>query len=572
MSWNKPPVLTSNDYVRVRNLPVRHDGCYPPDLVAEMTKLLRTPGGAQSLFEVQAKALYDLGNYGKGFFPIAVGRGKTLISFLAPRMLGARNPLLILPAKLIEVTERKWKDAAKDWRIAKHLRFMSYEMLGRVSGATKLDIGKPDMLICDEAHKLKNPGAAVTRRVARYMAANPKTVFVPMSGTIMKSSVKDFAHLLQWSHRETSCLPLHKDALYEWADALDEGLNPVARRSPGVLLELFPVEDDCENDWDPSKRARRVFFSRASATAGVVLADAKDAYAGSLQISAVEYTPNAATEENFKTLRTTMCQPDGWALSDAMQVWRVARQLALGLHYAWIPPPPPEWLQARKSWAQFVRDTLATPQSQREGWDSELQVTNAVLNGHLEDEYNLLGEWRTIKPTFTIDPVPVWHDQTALELCAEWLGSHAKGVCWVEHVFFGRQLAKLTGLPYFGAKGKDPTGAFIEDASGPIIASIAANNEGRNLQFKWCDNLVTCPPADSERWEQVIARMHRYGQTEDTVTVDVLVGCREHLEAIPRALSSSEVKADLLGASHKIRIADLDWPDTHIARQGMRWA
>ena len=164
----------------------------------------------------------------------------------------------------------------------------------------------------------------------------------------------------------------------------------------------------------------------------------------------------------------------------------------------------------------------------------------------------------------------MWHDDTALKICEKWLAERPRGICWVEHRFFGFQLAKNTGLPYFGAKGLDSKGNFIDDATGPIIASVAANTTGRDLQYKWCDNLVTAPAADSERWEQLLGRTHRVKQPADSVSVDVLIGCREHIESIPRALASSRVKKDLLGFSQKIELADICWPEG--SRKGPRWA
>lgn len=573
MSFSRIPVRESEDFRRIRDLPIRGDEAYPRNLAEEMTRLVRTPGGTQTLFDVQAKALWDLGTHRKGFLPIRVSGGKTLISFLAPRMVDAKRPLLLIPAALTQKTERDWLAAAKNWRIAKHLKFASYQTLGRVSGATLLDTYKPDMIIADEAFFLKNIRAAVTRRVARYMEVNPTTIFVPMAGTIIKHSVKEMAHLMKWSHGSMSALPLDKETLFEWAEALDEGLNMFQQKDPGVLLDLFPgaYEDAAKFGDDNNRRARRVFQLRLQHTPGVVVADAKDQYTGSLQIDALEYTPNDVTEQNFKILRETMCRPDGWALTEAVQAWAVARQLILGLHYTYDPLPPEEWLLARKLWAAFVREYLASTEAHTLQIDSELQVVNGVDSGQIEDEYGLLAEWRKIKPTFEINSVPVWHDQTALKLCSDWLHNNPRGICWVEHRHFARELERISDVPYFGAKGYDRKDNFIEDATGPVIASIAANSSGRNLQHKWDCNLVTAPPADSERWEQLLARTHRYRQQADSVTVEVLCACREHLESIPRALSSSEVKKDLLGWDNKLKIADITWPSSE-GKKGPRYA
>jgi hypothetical protein len=463
-------------------------------------------------------------------------------------------------------TDREWRKSMKDWKTARHLKFISYQLLGRVSGASLLERDPPDLIIMDEAHMCKNVRAAVTRRLARYIKLKPECIIVPMSGSIMKDSIKNFAHLMEWSMGEASCLPRDASTLTEWAEALDEGTNAFTCRSPGALTGLFPVPADVPD----AEVARRAFRARCAATAGFVSQDAKDGYGGSMLLTGMEYTVNAATESNFQRLRTAMERPDGWALTESMQAWAVARQLVLGLHYEWDPKPPEEWLNARKLWAQFVRDFLGSPRSTRMGIDSELQTTNAVIAGDVEDEYGLLATWQKIRPTFDINSVPVWHDDSALRLCEEWLSTHDHGICWVEHRHFAKELAKRTGLSYYGAKGLCGD-KYIEEANGPIIVSIAANSTGRNLQHKWYQNLVTAPPSDSERWEQLLGRTHRKFQVADTVEVDVLVGCREHIESVPRALTSAELKLNLLGFTQRLKLADLNWPEEK-PRPGFRWA
>ena len=591
MTWAKPPASKSADFIRIQALPVR--GEYPPNLVEMLTAVFKTPNGTQTLLEVQARALWDLGTYGCGCFPIPVGRGKTLISLLAARVLRAKVPFVLMPANLCKKSRAELANYAKDWRVSTHVKFLSYEMLGREQGAKILELVQPDMLFADEAHKLKNPRAACTRRVMRYMQGHPNTWFLPASGTFMKKSLKDFAHLLEWSHGQYSPCPLHRHTLEEWCEALDEKVNPMARRSPGVLLDLAPfsgpphviesaqaaeVPDadrplvDIIDDAD-LRAARQAFHTRLAATPGVVFAPGgKDEHEGPLVISALEYAPNAKTEENFQILRETACRPDGWALAEAMQLWAVARQLALGLHYAWKDPQPEQsWLDARKAFAKFVRETLEQPFAMAHGIDSEKQVVNAVISGALDDEYGVVAEWRKLRPTYEAHTIDIWHDESALRVCADWLTSQRRAICWTDHVLFAKTLSRMTGVPYFGADGVDDKNNYIEHHEGNIIASRAANSTGKNLQFKWSNNLVTAPPADSEQWEQMLGRTHRKGQPEDDVTVDVLVACKEHLQSIPRALASAGVKADLLGARQKLHLADIDWPDTTVQRKGFRW-
>lgn len=158
------------ELARVVALPRRRGDGTP--YVEPLTALLATPEGLAAgvrLRPSQALALHDIGVYGGAFCPLGVGEGKTLITLLAPYVLDAKRPLLLLPANLIEKTERDWRRLAVHWRIPNNIRLFSYEMLGRVQSAAELDVYQPDLIVADEVHKLKNRRAAVTRRVSRWM-------------------------------------------------------------------------------------------------------------------------------------------------------------------------------------------------------------------------------------------------------------------------------------------------------------------------------------------------------------------------------------------------------------------
>jgi hypothetical protein len=546
------PVGKSQDFHRIAALPRRTEPTIPPEFEA----LLKVTGGTQKLRPVQAQALFELAQGGGLFGPIQVGAGKTLISLLAAYVLDAKRPILLLPASLLEKTQREMAILSKHWRIPKNIRPMSYEMLSRVQSANTLELYKPDLLICDEVHKLKNKRAGVTKRVRRYMHAHPETAFVGMSGTVMRNSLKDFGHILGWTHKDQSPLPLEEHTLMEWSDALDEKVNPLARLDPGVLLSLPGPDGE-----DDLSTARRRVHARISETAGVVSSQGDDV-ACSLYVQSVTCPMNAATEDNFKRLRVLWERPDGWMLSEAVELWRVARELSIGMHYQWSPFAPKPWLEARKAWAAFARDELSSSRT----LDTELQVVNAVDRGDLPEGREVLAAWRAIKGTFTVNSTPVWHDDSALVFCEHWL-KHP-GICWVAHSFFGEELSKRTGIPYFGPQGLDKKGQYIEDATGPIIASAAANATGKNLQ-RWDRNLITAVPASGSDLEQLIGRTHRHGQLSDQVTVDILMTCYEHRDSFEKALATAKMTQDTLGHEQKILKADVSVDNAK--HSGYRW-
>jgi hypothetical protein len=559
-------VRTSTDFRRILALPVRA----PVDtecLVHEMTDALRTATGNMRLRPVQALALFELMSTGGLFGPMGVGTGKTLVTLLAAVVANATRPLLLLPAALLEKTIHERDELMWHWNVSTSTRLYSYQRLGREQAAKELELYRPDLIIADEVHKLKNKRAAVTRRVARYMADYPETAFVALSGTVIKNSLRDFAHILRWClGAENAPIPQSEGELEEWADALDERVQPLQRVRPGVLVKLARPEDAGEDDL---ATARQAFRRRLVETPGVVASLNAEQVDCSLVIEGKTYAVNASTEENFDRLRHAWETPDGWALSEAVEVWRHAKQLALGMHYEWRPRPPEEWLARRRAWAKFVRDELACSRT----LDSEKQVRTAVELGELKDG-GVLAAWKEIEPTFKINAVAVWHDDTALDICAAWM-KREKGIVWVEHTFFGRELAKRTGAPYFGQNGRDDKGRNIEDVSvtGPAIASIASCGTGKNLQYKWSKNLITSCPSGGDLLEQLLGRTHRPGQEADEVTVEILVGCIEHLDAWESACAEAKMSRDMLGQPQKVLFADVVFPDRDdLGRmQGTRW-
>lgn len=556
------------EFERIRDLPTRvvQD---PKALSEAMTLALRKPGGTMSLRPAQALALYELTTVGGLCAPMGVGSGKTLVSLLAPNVLGLTRAILLIPAALIEKTERERRDGyLKHWHIDTTMQIFSYQMLGRVNASDLLENKHPDGIICDEVHLLKNKKAACTRRVSRWMAEHPETRFVAMSGTILGKSLHDLAHILRWSlGDENAPVPRTEGELSEWADALDERVPPLQRIEPGALQALAPLDledtDPGIEDEDKELRAaRKAFHNRLTGTPGVVASLHDDQVNCSLYIRGQTYEVNATTQANFKRLREEWTTPDGWALSEAMEVWRHARELCLGLHYLWDPRPPDDWLEARRAWAKYVREELKASRV----LDSEKQVADECEAGRLpREEYDA---WQKIKDTFAINQVVQWHDASALDLCAKWLAK-STGICWVEHRFFGFELARRTGLPYYGQDGLTDDGRNILDASGSIIASRAANGTGKNLQA-WNRNLIVTCPTGASIWEQLVGRTHRQGQTADEVHVDVLLGSAESFAAWERAQGEARMAADILGSPQKILLADISMPQLG-GLTGSRW-
>jgi len=548
-------VKESAELRRIVGLPRREWSKDEPgfdEFLTNINEWLKMPKGSMILRPIQAKALAELHDFGGLFGPQAVGSGKTLVTFLSPIVLDAKRPLLILPAKLREKTIREMARYQDHFHI-RPVPILSYEMLGREQGEQALRDANPDLIIADECHRLKNSRAAVTRRVARWMREHPTTKFVAVSGTITKRSLRDYAHIIKWCLPFGSPLPVTQHDLEEWSSALDEKIEDMQRLGVGGLVQLCRPDEHAELHRLADDKAlsivRRAFQRRLTETPGVV-ATSESALGASLRVIAVQPDLGTDLDAAFRKLRNDWVTPDDHPIIDGFQLWRHARELACGFYYRWNPRPPEEWLNARRNWARFVREVLA---EHRPGLDSELPVARACSRGELPTaEYEA---WRMIRDTFKPNQEAVWISDRTLQFAADWLRKN-NGVCWVEHIAFGERLSELSGLPYYGSGGLDRRKRMIEEETGPCIASVLANAEGRNLQH-WNKSLViSCQPSGLT-WEQLLGRMHREGQTADEVSYEVMFACKEQMDGFYQALADARYLQDSLGSPQKLLYADV---------------
>lgn len=619
-------VPVTSELIRVSKVPRRVMRSEDMEWLAdELTARLRKPRGTMRLKPVQAWALYELGTVGGLFGPIPVGEGKTLISLLAPVVMQAERPLLIVPAGLVEKTKRDKEVLEQHWQLPLFIRIMSYEWLGREQAGEDKQTGRkgaleewnPDLIVKDEAHRARNNrSAAVARRLSRFVRTHPKVRCAALSGTMTKRSLHDYAHILTWClPAKLLPIPTHYNDLSLWADALDEKKNESRIVDPGALEILCTDEADKEL-WKTDRKlaARRTYRRRLVETPGVV-ATYETGVDATLIIRGVKVELGPEVDAAFDHLREHWETPDGWTIPDALTFARHARELALGFYYIWDPRPPVEWQRARKAWHQYVRETLKHSRSH----DSEKQVRNAELHVALKalpDEWHpyvkelasppqdetkrLLATpeqrlqcseavealvpkdpkfegvlamlaWRGVQDTFVPNTVPVWIDSAACEFAAAWAKKNA-GIIWVEHKCVGERLRDEFGLSYYGRKGLDQDGRFIDDhdKGSALVASRPANSEGRNLQG-WSKNLIMSFLPNGARNEQLLGRTHRPGQPADEVEVEFLVSCEEHLLALDQALRDARYIESSTGAPQKLLLATIDVDEKTLRGFGPRW-
>lgn len=497
----------------------------PPKLGPEVDQRyrnVRTLDEVAELRPVQRIALHVIETHPKhGLLgPIGVGHGKGLITFLAPEAARKRRPLLLIPASMRDSCRREYAKFSRHWRVSRRLSIQSYEQLSRPDANKYLSTIKPDMIIADEAHLLRHHDSARTKRVARYMAANPDTVFVAVSGTLTRRSVKDYAHLAEWALGRGSPLPMEWSDLEAFADALDASPKPPNPRSFGYLhklgLDLTGVP------WKQRREAaRKVYLRRFESTHGVV--STGDASVGaSLLIDALPVAIPEKIDEALRELRSTWVRPDGEELATPLDLARVESCLLSGFYYRWKWPndkPDREWLDARAAWHRTVRTILKRNMPE---YDSPFLVRNGLVHGRLEwpGALQVYRAWERVKHRPPPPVEPVWLDDYLVEACARWvlakLDAGERGIVWYQHSALGDALEDA-GLPVFRA-GEDPE---AKGANCDLIAcSIRAHGTGKNLQ-RWHANLFMNWQSGGATIEQTIGRTHRQGQLADTVTVDL---------------------------------------------------
>jgi hypothetical protein len=481
--------------------------------------------------------------------------------------------VLIVPAALREKTRRDFRKLAQHF-LGPHpdaFKIISYQELGRTTAGSEFDTQgritrpglleklRPDLLIMDECHKVKNDKAAVTRRVKRFLKANPGCKVIALSGTITKRSLKDYAHIARWCLPHTCPVPQTDDDLEAWSAALDEKVQAYQRLSPGAL-RLFVSGYFPDQDADPVgslAAARQAYRSRLVETPGVVATQD-----GKLGVS-LNIEPSGdggkcpKIEEAFKLLREKWATPDGQLFADPLTLARHARSLCLGVWYRWKVQPPEEWLLPRRAWASECRSLIKT---NGRGLDSEKHI---VQHLHLYPESRpIYDAWASVKSTFTPETVPEWVSDEALNHAEKWL-KDGPGIVWVKHTFYGLELARRTGLPYYRQGGLDAQKRFIEDhpTNQSMIASIDSNGTGRNLQA-WNRTLLMSGLSNGEQLEQLIGRTHREPTDHDEVDFDVYLGCAETLLGMNQARADARYTSDSIGQAQRLDYGNYLLPES----------
>jgi hypothetical protein len=551
-------VRRSPELDRILGLPRRHAAVSPQEIEALHADLC-LPNGTRRLRPIQALALAEARRSNGLFGPIGVGAGKSDIALLLPVVMKAKVAVLLVPANLREkVFQQDYPLLVQHYRMPRLanakvlalgaecvLHVHSYNELSSANKHDLLEQIQPDLIICDEAHALRHPSAARTRRFLNYFRAHRETRLCVLSGTMTSKSIKDYAHLAWLSLKDNAPIPTKWTVLEEWAAALDSG--PV-QAPPGALVEM------CRD----GEAVREGFQRRVVETPGVI-ATTDNAIGTSLVFSEQAIRAPPEVKAALKLMRETWTTPDeGEAFDDILTLHRYARQLAAGFYYKWVWPKGEPlqvrnaWLDARKAWNREVANFLTY--RAKPGIDSPLLLAKACADGRVSSmNYE---RWVDLKDTAKPEVEAVWLDDYLVDDAVAW-GKEDVGIVWYEHAALGVRIAEKGGFPLFGP-GAD--GILKERGTRTIVASIKAHGTGKNLQC-YSRNLVTTAPTSGTVWEQLLGRTHRPGQQADEVTIDVYRHTIEMRAAMTKALRDARYQESTTGNRQKLLAATYTFRD-----------
>lgn len=512
MRVHLPPSVVNPDddapkaTIAVRELPESIEVDLELDAEAEAerwTRALRKHPNAPPLRPIQGVALTMLAKSAHAnaphgaFLPIPVGGGKTIIALLAATVVGAARALLLIPPSM---RDQLRMDIAR-WQQHYYFeppKWMAYSQLSMASATSTLEYLQPDMLICDEAHALRNRQSARVRRVLRLLKEHPECRVVLLSGTITGKSLMDHHHLLEICLRDRTPLPLHFKTLEQWSSVIDpdgepnydavRALWPLAERYMGEPADFSKLPRDARQ-----RIAREAYNMRFMSVPGVVVSTASSVACSLYLVRRNPHVP-VVVQDALKLLFEKNQLPDtdglggehGEELVDATAIARAAGYLSSGFFYRWdwswngTRPIDPEtstakndydrdWMGRRREWAAAVRDALK--HGSRAGLDSELLVKAHASRGKGSPELQAAySAWHEVRPEDDAvagvsqhgerrwcdrkpPPIlPVWISEFVLDDVEKWVAAERKMASKVQKP--GAKQGTARGLPTDNSAGR----------------------------------------------------------------------------------------------------------------------
>lgn len=561
------------------------------------------------LFPTQVGAVLAWDLHGGLFAPIGVGWGKTLITLMianrAYQTGQSQRTMLVVPSQVYEQLVKTDIPQARKWvglSVPFHLLGgRSLDERRRMAGSGKrgcyilpysllstrdaeallngdmhdpppnkrgIEGIMPDLLILDEAHNVKNPKAARTARLRRYMNARQPRL-VALSGTITSKSINDYHHLISQALRHLCPLPQSESLATNWSYVLDPerpgaeyGTRASSGSKAGPLTPLvdwarkhFPKED-IPNGIPGFRKAYKL---RLTTTPGVVATgDAEIGVSLTIENDPVprheQHADWAELDRLMKQVEEQWRTPSGDEIELGFHKWRYLYELTAGFYYRLRWPELEELTrkglsapeasvyleralehhEARQAFASKLRQWIQY--EGRPGLDTPLLVTSNMANHQARDVsgalYALWSDMKALEfdgmPERISEPVRIcdYKVRHTVEWC-EALLRKTRGkqgaLVWVHHDEPGRwvfEALKEAGVPALFAPAESKrrgSNALVRDPANAhriVVASMGGHGTGKNLQHFQHQRFHQFP-RQADLLEQVLGRTHRNGQLAD---------------------------------------------------------
>ena len=296
---------------------------------------------------------------------VPAGGGKTLLARQVWQRHGQPDTLILCPAALVGQIDHVLA------RRPETVKALSYERLANPSADTRIDF-VPSLVILDEAHRVSRD--SVVYRILQRLKERHNPTIVCMTGTLMRRSLRDYAHLFALALDENSPLPRDPGEIDLWADALDENVPYDRRARPDAICRLF---DTPSKDLDTLRSLLyaslsehpQVYMPLSAETAGPGLTIRWYRPGQMFRLSGSE---DPADRQRYEQLARWVdavdsgTDPMGNTILDGFAAGRLRRTVPLG----WLHLPkdlPREILIARADWEHLVKQEIAAGRALSEG-------------------------------------------------------------------------------------------------------------------------------------------------------------------------------------------------------------
>lgn len=521
----------------------------------------------------QANAITTFDLHGGAFCIMAVGSGKTLVSLMIAQRAfeaGTKKSLLLIPASVFPqfvrelpgyrrkvnlsvpfflmggATAKRRRSLARTKQPGCHV--LPYSCLSSTKEAEEiLHLIGPELIIADEAHSLKNPRAARTARVRRYMEkANPR--LVAMSGTITNKSVLDYWPQITRALGINSPLPMTSNMAHSWAQVLDSQGSTDGTTGPILPLirwarDNFP--EDRKKLEESVRGFRHAYKLRLRFCPGVVAST--EGHVGSSLIFSNRPAKSSSTMNwlHLKELEEGVVKewvtPTGDEIDHAIHQFKWLDELSAGFYNELYWPEPKtaeeedalvrakEHHELQNEYHRELRKWLS--HRSRPGMDTPFLVGQEMhRNGKKNVGADLYDSWFRMKGA-EFDGMPVRLSRP-IRICdykitdaVRWAkGLRGGGILWVHHQGVGEWLIEelqKAEVPSLYCPAGNVANREVGDpkhADKFLVASISAHGTGKNLQH-FHQQLVVQWPRSASRAEQLLGRTHREGQKADELVV-----------------------------------------------------